>query len=119
MEPDLMLKTSCVLIALAAVGGLVMAIQRFSGTPRPPSWLAMLHGFIAAAGLTLLAYAVATMAVTSLAIVALVLFLLAALGGVVLNLRFHLHDQPLPIWLVVIHACVAVLGFGSLLLAVL
>jgi len=117
MEPVLILKTSCVLLALAAIAGVLMAVIRFGGKPHPPSWSAMLHGFIAAAGLTLLAYACATTTVPRLAFAALALFLLAALGGVVLNLRFHLRDVALPIWLMVMHAVVAVLGFLCLLLA--
>lgn len=117
MEPLLMLKTSCVLFALAAAGGIVMALIRFGGRPHPPSWLAMLHGLLAAAGLTLLAYASATTAVPSLAIIALALFAGAALGGIVLNLAYHLRGIALPIWLVVAHALVAVAGFGALFMA--
>ena len=117
MEPQLMLKTSSSLFAIAALGGVVMAVIRFRGTPHPPSWLAMLHGLLAAAGLTLLAYAVATMSVPSLAVIALALFVAAALGGVILNLNYHLRGEPLPIWLVVVHAAVAVLAFCALLLA--
>jgi uncharacterized membrane protein HdeD (DUF308 family) len=117
MEPRLILQTSTVLFGIAAAGGIVMALLRFSGKPHPPSWLAMLHGFLAAAGMTLLAYAVATMPVPSLAIIALLLFAAAAVGGVVLNLHFHLRGIALPIWLTVVHALVALAGFGALLLA--
>ena len=49
MEPLLMMKTACVLLAIAALGGLAMAGIRLAGTPRPPAWLAMLHGFLAGA----------------------------------------------------------------------
>jgi hypothetical protein len=31
-----------------------MAGMRFGGKPQPPTWLAMLHGFLSAAALTLL-----------------------------------------------------------------
>jgi hypothetical protein len=117
MEPRLILQTSSALFAITAVGGIVMALLRFGGKPHPPSWLAMLHGLLAAAGMTLLAYASATMPVPSLAIIAVVLFAVAALGGVVLNLHFHLNGIPLPIWLVIVHALVAVAGFAALLLA--
>jgi hypothetical protein len=117
MEPRLILQTSSVLFVITAVGGIVMALLRFGGKPHPPSWLAMLHGLLAAAGMTLLAYASATMPVPSLAIIALVLFAVAALGGVMLNLHFHLNGIPLPIWLVIVHALVAVAGFVALLLA--
>jgi hypothetical protein len=114
-----MLQTSSALFAIAALGGIAMAVIRFGGKPHPPSWLAMVHGFLAAAGLTLLAYAVVAASVPTLAVVALVLIAVAALGGIVLNLHFHLREVALPIWLVVVHALVAVLGFAALLMAAL
>ena len=76
-----MVTTALILLAITAAGGLLMAGLRFSGHDRPPSWLAMLHG------------------------------LLAALGGLVLNLRYHDKQLPLPIGLMVGHAVLAVLGF--------
>ncbi len=94
-----------------------MAVIRFGGKPNPPAWLAMLHGFLAAAGLTLLAYAWATTAIPVLASVALLLLLIAAAGGVVLNLGYHLKALPLPKWLIVVHAAIAVVAFVLLLVA--
>jgi len=44
-----------------------------------------------------------------------VLFLIAAAGGVVMNLNYHWKLLPLPKWLVVVHAAIAVLGFLLLL----
>jgi hypothetical protein len=117
MEPALILRTSTVLMAITALGGLAMAGIRFSGKPAPPSWLAMLHGFLAAAGLTLLAYAYFAMSVPAFAATALLLFLVAAAGGVLMNLRYHLQAQPLPIWLVLVHAAIAVVAFVLLALA--
>jgi len=111
MEPALILRTSTVLLAITALGGLTMAGIRFAGKPAPPSWLAMLHGLLAAAGLTLLAYVYFTVAVPAFAAVALLLFLLAAAGGVVLNLKYHLRELALPVWLVLVHAAVAVIAF--------
>ena len=60
MEPGSILKTATVLLALGALGGLLMAGMRFAGRPHPPAWLAMLHGVLAAAAITLLLYAAAT-----------------------------------------------------------
>lgn len=117
MEPILLLQTSTALLVAAALGGAAMAIIRFSGKPHPPSWLAMLHGFLAAAAVTLLAYGAATIGLPRLANWALVLFLVAAIGGVVLNLQYHLQAIPLPKWLVLAHAAIAVIGFLCLALA--
>jgi hypothetical protein len=94
------------------------AIATLSGKPHPPHWLATLHGFLAGAALTLLLYAAATTAVPALAMLAAVLFLVAAAGGVLLNLRFHLNGIALPKWLVLVHGAIAVIGFLCLLVAV-
>ncbi|MDR6479569.1 hypothetical protein [Paraburkholderia terricola] len=117
MEPALVLKTATVLLALGALGGLVMAGMRFAGQPHPPAWLAMLHGSVAAAALTLLIYAAATVGLPALALGALILFLIAGAGGAVLNLRYHWKMLALPKWLIVVHAGVAGLGFALLVIA--
>jgi hypothetical protein len=117
MEPVLIMKTACVLLALSAVGGLVMAGIRFGGKPLPPTWLAMLHGFLSAAAVTLLLYAYLTVGLPALASWALLLFLIAAAGGTYLNLNFHWKMQPLPKAIIVGHAGLAVLGFALLLAA--
>jgi len=116
MEPRLVMMTAAVLFGISALGGLTMAGIRFSG-PNPPTWLAMLHGFLSAAALTLLIYAACTIGLPALANLAVVLFVIAALGGVVMNLNYHWKLLPLPKWLVVVHALVAVTGFVLLLAA--
>jgi ABC-type antimicrobial peptide transport system permease subunit len=118
MDSTLMLQTSTVLFAISALGGAAMALIRFSGKPHPPHWLAMLHGFLAGAALTLLLYAALTTTVPGLATLAAVLFVVAAGGGVLLNLRFHLNNIALPKWLVLAHGGIAVIGFLCLLLSV-
>ena len=117
MEPVLFMKTACVLLAIAAVGGLVMAGVAFAGKAQPPTWLAMLHGLLAGAALTLLLYAYFTVGLPALAGVALLLFLLAAAGGAYLNLNFHWRMLPLPKGIIVGHAGAAVVGFVLLLMA--
>ena len=94
-----------------------MAGIRFVGNRPPPTALAMLHGFLAAAAVTLLLYAAATVGLPGMALVALALFLAAACGGVILNLNYHLKQRPLPKWLVVVHACAAAVGFALLVAA--
>ena len=77
----------------------------------------MVHGLIAGAALTLLIYGAATVGIPTLALWAVVLFVLAALGGVVLNLVYHWNHRPLPKGLIVVHAAVAVIGFIMLAVA--
>ena len=117
MEPTLMMQTATGLLTLSAVGGLIMAAIRFSGKPHPPTWLAMLHGFLAAAALTLLIYTSFTVGLPRMAQLALLLFLVAAAGGAFMNLNFHWKMLPLPKWLVLVHAALAVCGFALLLVA--
>lgn len=118
MEPALILRTAAVLLAVAAAGGLVMAgIRFFASNRHPPTALAMLHGFLAAAAITLLSYAASTVGLPGIALAALALFLVAAGGGVILNLNYHWKQLPLPKWLVIVHALAAVVGFALLLLA--
>ena len=117
MEAASVLLTSTILLALAAAGGLVMAGMRFVGDRSPPAALAMLHGFLAAAAVTLLLYAAATVGLPGMALLALAFFLAAAGGGAILNLNYHWKQLPLPKWLVVVHAGAAVAGLGLLLAA--
>jgi hypothetical protein len=104
-----------VLFAVAAVGGIVLALIRFKGKPYPPLGIALVHGAVAAAGLvTLIAVIAQGAAGSSMATTALVLFIVAALGGFALFFH-HLRKVALPIWLVVVHALVAVTAFLILL----
>jgi len=119
MEPALMMKTSLVLLTLTALGGVVMAVIRFVREANPPNWLAMLHGLLAAAALTLLLYAYFTVGLPTLACWALLLFLAAAAGGGFLNLGYHGRMLPLPKGIVLVHGGLAVAGYVLLLMAVL
>jgi cytochrome c oxidase subunit IV len=112
-----MMKTACWLLAIAAVGGLAMAGIRFAGKPHPPSWLAMLHGFLVAAAATLLLYAYFTVGLPRLAAWALLLFMIAAAGGVFMNLNYHAKQLALPLGLVIVHAGIAAVGFILLIVA--
>lgn len=118
MDAQTMLKTAVVMLAITAAGGLLIAGIRFSGRPHPPSWLAMLHGLLAGSGLTLLIYAAVVAGLPGSAWAGLVLLAAAALGGLVLNLGYHWRNLPLPIWLVLVHAAVAAIGFVVLAIAV-
>ena len=70
----------------------------------------MLHGLLAASGLTLMLYAAFTRGLPDIAWTGLLLLLVAVLGGLVLNLRYHWERRELPVWLVLVHAGVAAAG---------
>ncbi len=111
MDTATMMKTATILLALTAAGGVVMAIIRFGGADRPPSWLAMAHGLLAGSGLTLLLYAGFAAGIPSLAWTGIALLVAAALGGTYLNLAYHAKLLPIPKGIIVIHALLAVAGF--------
>ena len=115
MEPTLMMQTASVLLTLTALGGLIMAAIRFRGKPHPPTWLAMLHGFLSSAALTLLTYAYFTVGLPGMGQVALALFLFAAAIGTYININYHWEMLPLPKGLVLAHAAIAGSGFVLLL----
>jgi hypothetical protein len=106
------------LFAVAALGGITMAIMRFSGRSLPPMSLALVHGLVAAAGLISLILAVIGTVMSGYATVALGGFVLAALGGFAL-FSFHLRKEALPLPLIAVHALVAVISFALLLAAIL
>ena len=118
MDPNLIVKTATALLTLGIFGGVIMATTRFRGEPRPATWLAMLHGLAAAAALTLLLYASLTIGLATIVNVALTLFIAAAAGGLVMNLKYHWQLRPLPVWLVVVHAALAASGYLLLLASV-
>jgi hypothetical protein len=107
-----------VILALAAVGGVALALQRFKGGSNPSLGVAAIHGLAAAVGLVLVLVAVLGGSAASPAPVGLVLLVLAALGGFVLIAQ-HLRGKLIPMGLVVGHALAAVAGFVVLLVAVL
>jgi len=117
MEPMLTVLTAAVLLAIAALGGTALAAIRFAGTQQPPARLAMIHGLLAAAAITLLIYACFTKGLPLAASAALVLFLIAAAGGAYLNLNFHWKQVLPPKGLIVGHPLGAIVAFVLLLVA--
>lgn len=71
----------------------------------------MLHGLLAAAGATLLLYAAVTVGIPALAQVGLALLLVAAVGGLVLNLKYQWERVLIPRGLMIGHAVLAAVGF--------
>lgn len=113
------MEAAAVLLTIAAAGGLTMAVMLMRGAEQPPAWLSMLHGFLAAAGLTLLIEEAVTTGLPQLALLGLGALLLAAAGGAYLNLAFHQKNRPLPFAVMGGHMALAVLGFVLLLAAVI
>ncbi len=108
---------AAVLLAIAALGGVVMAVMRLTGRELPPMGLAVVHGLFAASGLIALLVAVIGANAPTQATVAAGGFVLAALGGFFL-FSYHLRRQALPVPVVLVHGVVAVISFVLLLLGI-
>ena len=117
MDARQMLQVAVWLFAITALGGLAMAAIRFGSRHNPPAWLSMVHGLLAAAGLTLVLYAAFASDVPGLARIGAGLLLVAAGGGALLNLAYQWKDRLLPASIVVVHALLAVIGFACIVFA--
>jgi hypothetical protein len=115
MDSMMMVKVATYLFIVAALGGLLMAAIRFGQGRNPPVAIAFLHGLLAASGLTLLAYAAWMGSVPGTVNIALLLLVVAAAGGAVLNLVYHWKQVPIPKGLTIGHILLAVAGVGLLL----
>jgi hypothetical protein len=100
------------LFAVAAAIGLYMATRIFGGS-MPPWAAGLLHAGFAATGLVVLGLAYLNGGMVQMATIALGVLVLAAVGGFFLG-SFHIRKQVAPKPVVVIHAAVAVIGFGVL-----
>jgi hypothetical protein len=105
---------AAILFAVAALGGLLLATQHFRKAPLSLP-VAIVHGGVAASAVVLLLISVLRGTSVGNAQLALVLFVVAALGGLFL-FSHHLRNKPLPSPVVIIHALAAVLGFLLLVL---
>lgn len=110
-----MFNYAVLMFAIAALGGATLAYMRIvkKDVSMP---LALVHGTFAATGLVLLILGFIRMGGSGIG-AALVVFLIAALGGFVL-FSFHLRSRPLPVPLVLIHGTAALVAFVILLLSV-
>ena len=112
-----MLVYALIVFALGALVGLTLAgiyVLRGRLAPWAPS---LLHAALGATGLLILIYAAITAGLSGAALAALVIFVIAALGGFYLA-SIHLRGQVAPRKLVFVHASAAVIGFLTLLGAV-
>ncbi|MFD2445478.1 hypothetical protein ACFSO7_16060 [Bacillus sp. CGMCC 1.16607] len=112
-----MLISSVVLFAVAALGGMVLGVLGLRQRDLPMG-LSIIHGVVAASGLICLILAVVQGGVGVLPLIALILFIIAALGGFVL-FSYHLRRKPHPKGLIVIHALAAVIAFVLLVIGIL
>jgi hypothetical protein len=112
-----MFNYAVLLFAVAAVIGLYMAVQHFRGRTPPPAGLAILHGLLAVSGVVVLLLGVLETGFGTPHTWALVLFGVAALGGLYL-VSHHMRQKPLPNGVIIIHALVAVIAFLVLATAV-
>jgi hypothetical protein len=111
-----MLSSAVIVFAIAAVGGLILAMhvlrERFA-----PWLLSILHALLGAAGLVLVLLTVVGGEGSSLILGALLTLVLAALGGFFLA-SFHWRKRFPPKAVVFVHALVAIVGFGLLVIGV-
>jgi glucose uptake protein GlcU len=105
------------LIALGAIFGLYMAVQHFKGRTPPKAGVAIMHGLLAVSGVIVLLLGVWEIGFGTAHTWALVLFCVAALGGLYL-VSHHMRQRPLPSGVIVIHGLLAGVAFLVLLTAV-
>jgi hypothetical protein len=111
-----MLSSAVIVFAIAAVGGLILVVHVLRDRFAP--WLvSILHALLGAAGLVLVLLAVVGGAGGSLILAALLTLVVAALGGFFLA-SFHLRKLLPPKAVVIVHALVAIVGFGLLVVGV-
>jgi hypothetical protein len=108
-----MLTYLIIVLAIAAVGGVVLAMKIFSGQLAPWS-LSIIHALLGATGLIMLIMLVLEGSGDSRLTAALGLLVVAALGGFYLA-SIHVKGNVAPKNVVLIHAGVAVAGFLTLL----
>jgi hypothetical protein len=112
-----MLTYALIAFAVAAVGGLLLAASVLRGRLAP--WaLSLVHALLGATGLVMLVLAVTRGVAPGLATIALVILVVAALGGFYLA-SLHAKGTVAPKSIVFVHATAAVAGFLTLVGAVL
>jgi len=110
-----MLYLAIALFALAAVFRLIVltAILRNKPTPKPAVFI---HGGLAVTALLIVIFYIAENAGSG-PILSVVLFVLAALGGLTL-FTIDMQKKPIPKWIALVHPLVAVVALVTLILYV-
>ncbi len=110
-----MIILTIILLAFAAILGLVLAAAFFQGKSLSLT-TAIFHGTFAAVALILVVVQAYQMNFEAAFVRALVFLVLAAIGGGVMLIFYHLRGRRQPAGLVVGHAILAVIGFLILLI---
>jgi len=113
-----MLLYALIVFAIAALGGLTLAAMYVLQGRLAPWALSLLHAALGAIGLLILIYAALTTGIQGTALAAFVILVIAALGGFYLA-SIHLRGKVARKAIVFVHAGLAVIGFLTLLGAVL
>ena len=111
-----MLSLAVIVFAIAAVGGLILALHVLRDRFAPWS-LSILHALLGATGLVLVSLAVVGGEGGSLILGSLLVLVVAALGGFFLA-SFHLRKRLSPKAIVILHALLAIVGVALLVTAV-
>ena len=111
-----MLSLAVIVFAIAAVGGLILALHVLRDRFAPWS-LSILHALLGATGLVLVSLAVVGGEGGSLILGSLLVLVVAALGGFFLA-SFHLRKRLPPKAIVILHALLAIVGVALLVTAV-
>lgn len=110
-----MLFTALAFFSIAAILGMILISYVLQSKPTPKG-LAFVHGPMAAIGIVLLI--IYAFYQTPAPIESIVLFIIAAFGGLVLIYR-DLTGKTLPKWLAVLHGLIAVTGYVFLITFIL
>lgn len=112
------MQVAAILMTLGALGGLTLTLLRATSRRNPPTWLALGHGGFVVTGLGFFLYAATTSSISQFAQLALGIFALAAVGGIILFAGFHLRSRLLPLPFVIGHGLIALVGVALLWLSV-
>lgn len=116
MEANTLMQVAVVILGFAAAGSLCIAVMRLSGVPRPPHWLAVGYGGLAALGLALVCLVAMTDGIPTMAEIALApIFLSSANDSILTRL---LRRNRLPSSVAVLRAFLAGLAFVLLLVGI-
>jgi hypothetical protein len=118
-----MIAIALVFLAAAVAGGAILAIVHFSGPNNPPTPLAVIHGIAAVVGVGTVAGAIVlgfhtSVVTTEIAVTALAIFVVAALGGLLLFSQ-QMRGKRLSSPVVLLHGALGATGFLVLLLGAL